>query len=71
MLEELHVYVLFSDKIAQHYTGSCRDLANRLYRHNAGESKSTKHGVPWRLIHFETYQTRSEAIRRERYLKTG
>ncbi|MBI5762985.1 MAG: GIY-YIG nuclease family protein [Planctomycetes bacterium] len=66
-----HVYVLLSEKTGRHYTGSCEDLDDRLRRHNAGESKATRHGVPWKLIHSETFQTRSEAMVRERFLKTG
>ena len=40
-------------------------------RHNAGESKATKHGVPWILTHTESFGTRSEAAKRERYYKSG
>ena len=47
------------------------DLDNRVREHNARESKSTRSGVPWTLVHFETFDTRSEAVRRERYFKTG
>jgi putative endonuclease len=51
--------------------GSCEDLGERIRRHNAGESKATKHGVPWALVHSESFLTRSEAAQRERYYKTG
>jgi predicted GIY-YIG superfamily endonuclease len=29
------------------------------------------HGIPWSLIYMEEFATRSEAVRRERYFKTG
>jgi hypothetical protein len=33
--------------------------------------KATKHGVPWILIHSESFATRREAVQRELYYKTG
>jgi len=33
--------------------------------------KATKHGVPWILIHCESFATRREAVQRELYYKTG
>ena len=32
---------------------------------------ATKHGVPWILIHSESFATRREAVQRELYYKTG
>nr|AQQ74893.1 hypothetical protein [uncultured bacterium] len=65
------VYVLRSEKTGRFYTGSCEDLTKRVEQHNTGQNKSTRHGVPWILVHSESYATRSEAMQRERYLKTG
>ncbi len=66
-----YVYVLRSKKTGRRYVGSSADLSDRLRRHNAGESKATKHGVPWILIHKEEFETRSEAVCRERFFKIG
>jgi putative endonuclease len=38
--------------------------------HNQGLNESTKHAVPWRLIYYEACPAKSDAIRREKYLKT-
>jgi putative endonuclease len=65
------VYVLRSEKTDRRYVGSCEDVNVRLRRHNVGESKATKHGVPWILIHRESFPTRAEAVARELYYKTG
>jgi GIY-YIG catalytic domain len=46
--------VLRSQKTGRRYVGSCEDLTERLRRHNAGDSKATKHGVPWVLVHSES-----------------
>jgi len=68
-----YCYVLQSQKTERRYVGSCENLAERIRRHNAGDSKATKHGVPWVLLHSEseTFPTRSEAAQRERYYKSG
>jgi putative endonuclease len=65
------VYILRSAITGRLYTGSTADVQDRLRRHNAGESKATRHGIPWTLIRAETFATRAEAVRRERYYKTG
>ena len=66
-----YCYVLQSPKTGRRCVGSCENLAERIRRHNAGDSKATKHGVPWVLLHSETFPTRSEAAQRERYYKSG
>jgi putative endonuclease len=66
-----HVYVLRSAATGRRYVGSCEHVNERLRRHNAGQSKATRHGVPWQLIHSESFATRSEALRKERCFKTG
>ena len=65
------VYVLVSDKTNRRYVGSTQDVAARLVQHNLGQSKSTRHGAPWRLVYQEAFATRAEATQRERYFKTG
>ena len=66
-----YVYVLRSETTRHRYVGSCADVDERVRRHNAGHSKSTRHGVPWMLIHSEGFSTRAEAVRKERYYKSG
>jgi len=66
-----YVYVLRSQKTGRRYVRSCENLDDRLRRHNAGESKATKHGIPWTLLHSEGFLTRPEAVTKERYYKTG
>jgi putative endonuclease len=65
------VYVLRSVMTGRFYTGYTSDLSHRIEQHNHGITKSTKHEGPWELVHQEHFATRSEAMRRERYLKTG
>ena len=65
------VYVLRSEKTGRRYVGSCQHLDARFQRHNNGEVPATRHGLPWILVHNERFSTRGEAMRQERYFKTG
>ena len=56
------------------YKGQTSDLPKRMQEHNNpdGSFKSfTKNKGPWELIYSEEYSTRSEAMLREKFLKTG
>lgn len=37
--------------------------------HNNGEVRSTKSGVPWRVVYTEDYNKKSEAVKREIEIK--
>ncbi len=65
------VYVLENTATQKHYTGFTVDLVQRLGQHNSGITKSTKNRGKWELIYSEEFATRSEAMQRERYLKSG
>ena len=65
------VYVLRSMATGGLYTGFTSDLAYRIEQHNHGITTSTKGRGPWKLVYQEQYTTRAEAMRRERYLKSG
>ncbi|HPJ80494.1 MAG TPA: GIY-YIG nuclease family protein [Candidatus Portnoybacteria bacterium] len=67
---EYYTYIIKSRKNNKHYIGQTNNIKDRIKRHNNGESLSTKFGVPWTLIHFEKFKNRSEAVKRERYLKS-
>jgi len=64
-------YVLKSLKDGIRYIGSGKDANIRLKRHNKGDYKFTKGYRPWKLIYIENYNNRADAIRRERFLKSG
>lgn len=65
------VYVLQSLVNKRLYTGSAADVDIRLKQHNAGKSKYTKLTKPFILVYKEMYNSRSEAVRRELFLKSG
>jgi putative endonuclease len=64
-----YTYILKSKRIDRFYIGSCQNLDVRLTRHNAGMSRSTKAFVPWEIVYFEEHSTKSDAIKREYYIK--
>jgi len=66
-----YVYTLLSKKTNGWYIGSTRDLRKRILRHNSGKNKSTKHGLPWKLIYYEASLNKNDARAREKYLKSG
>ena len=66
-----YVYIIFSNKTGRFYTGSTNNLSNRLDEHNKGYNRSTKNGMPWKLIFYASFSTEKKAIEFEKYLKTG
>ncbi|HNT29609.1 MAG TPA: GIY-YIG nuclease family protein [bacterium] len=52
------------------YKGSCSDVQQRLIDHQNGRVKSTQHYLPFHLIGYECYYLKSDALRREKFLKT-
>jgi putative endonuclease len=67
-----YTYCLQSEKdIDKLYFGSTNDLKRRLKEHNYGHNFSTKKYLPWKLIYYEACLLKSDARRREKYLKTS
>ncbi|MBL7132312.1 MAG: GIY-YIG nuclease family protein [Candidatus Omnitrophica bacterium] len=65
-----YVYVLHSQKDYLLYVGSTKNIKSRVQRHNAGLVPATKFRRPLRLILYEAYIMKSDAVRRESYFKT-
>ncbi len=64
-----YVYILESKCDNSFYIGQTEDLEKRLDFHNQGLSKYTSRKIPWRIVYFEEYKMRTEALMRERFLK--
>jgi len=60
-----YTYILQSQKTEKYYIGSTENLEERMIRHNGGRSKATKSGIPWALMYYEEYDTKSHAYQRE------
>ena len=66
-----YVYIIQSKKDYHIYKGFTTDLKNRLREHNQGLVTYTKPWRPWRLIYYEAYLNKEDAIAREKYFKSG
>ena len=66
-----YVYLLMSKKNDGWYIGSTKDLQKRILSHNEGKNRSTKHGMPWKIIYCEVSLNQQDARAREKYLKSG
>jgi len=63
------VYILQSQKTNKYYIGQTSDINDRIKRHNDGRVKSTKNFRPWKLVHMEKLNDRSDACKRELEIK--
>ena len=65
------VYIIQSKKNGWTYTGHTNDIKRRLHDHNRGKMKSTRYHSPFKIIYTEEFSCRSEAMTREKFLKSG
>ena len=64
-----YVYALKSVNKNFLYIGSTSDLKDRFKEHNAGRVKSTKLYYPLKLVYYEAYVSKTDALIRENSLK--
>ena len=67
---DFYTYVLLSFRNDDIYIGSTENIEKRVHLHNNGKVKSTKGYRPWKLLECHKFNTRSEAVNHERFLKT-
>lgn len=63
-------YILKSEKTRSYYVGCCRDVLKRLQQHNSKKVRSTKFGVPWKLIYKESSDSFKKVRIREKEIKS-
>jgi putative endonuclease len=67
------VYVIHSATSGKLYTGISTSPRRRLVQHNGTSSglgaKATRAGRPWRLVHTEPMDSKSDALKREHAIK--
>jgi Predicted endonuclease containing a URI domain len=64
------VYILYSTSFNRYYVGYTNDLERRISEHNRKKGKFTDAGIPWILVHSELYNTKKEAMEREKLIKS-
>ena len=65
-----YVYILQSNKDHRFYIGETSDVQARLAFHNSGNQRSTRHRIPFRVVLTEEYNSREDALRREKQIKS-
>ncbi|OGI26576.1 MAG: hypothetical protein A2359_03660 [Candidatus Moranbacteria bacterium RIFOXYB1_FULL_43_19] len=66
------VYVLKSSKNEKRYIGyTSKKALKRLGEHNRGCNKWTRYNKPFTMVHLEEFSEKSDAIKRENFLKSG
>ena len=66
-----YVYVLKSISRNYIYVGLTGNIKKRIYQHQSGKNKTTKPYRPFKVVLSEAFETRYEARKREKYLKSG
>ncbi|HMJ46300.1 MAG TPA: GIY-YIG nuclease family protein, partial [Ferruginibacter sp.] len=66
-----YAYVIKSVDHDFYYKGHCEDPEERLKQHNSGMTGSIRPYIPFILIYKEGFNTREEAVLRERYFKSS
>jgi putative endonuclease len=65
-----YVYVL-KGRDERLYIGRAGDLKQRIHNHKEGKTWTTKRMLPVKLVFYESFLSKEDSIRRERYLKTS
>ncbi len=65
-----NVYVIIN-KSGKLYIGQTNNIERRFLEHNEIGKGYTAKYRPWKLIYKEKFESRKEAMQREKYLKTG
>ena len=66
------VYLIVSklkNKKKYSYVGYTRDLKKRLNLHNSGKGAKFTRGKKWKLVYYEQYDSKSDAMKNEYELK--
>ena len=67
---KFYVYILRSLKDHRYYYGFTADLQTRLQFHNEGLVKSTKSRTPLCLHYHEEFESKTMALKREKFFKS-
>lgn len=66
-----YVYILLSQKDHKLYIGFSNNIKERIKKHFSGQVQSTKSRLPLKLIYYESFVSKTDALREELFLKSG
>ncbi|WP_344852648.1 GIY-YIG nuclease family protein [Pedobacter jeongneungensis] len=64
-----YTYILYSKIRDRYYIGSTINLTERLKKHNTNHAGFTGHTGDWCIFWFQVFETKRDAILRERQIK--
>jgi putative endonuclease len=71
-MEIFKIYILYSVSSEKTYVGYTNDMERRLWEHNNHPQKSfTSRYRPWIVIYTEEFESKKEAMTREKWFKSG
>ncbi len=68
---EYCVYILWSYSAKKSYVGFTSCVIERMKSHNELGRNWTASYRPWILVHIEFFETKQQAMQREKYFKSG
>ena len=71
MITMYYTYALLSEKDKDFYIGFTKDLRSRIEQHLRGSVSSAADRRPMKLIYYEARLNKHDAIKREKYFKSG
>jgi len=63
------VYIIYSPKLDKYYIGFTADIKDRLDKHNRKSKGFSNLGRPWQLVYSKCFDTKHDAMSREKQLK--
>ena len=66
-----YAYVIKSLNHDFYYKGHCENLEERMKQHNSGMTESIRPYIPFKLMYKEEFETREQAVIREKYFKSS
>ena len=64
-----HVYIIQSLVDHSYYIGYTKNLEKRILQHNLARSGYSAKKSPWKIAYVESFDNKSSALKRERFLK--
>ena len=65
-----YVYIIYSEMKDSYYIGYTSNLQGRLKKHNTGATRSTKKTNDWKVVYKEKINSKKDALKREREIKS-
>ncbi len=65
-----YLYILYSLKDNKFYIGFTSNLRKRVQEHQSSKVFATKGRKPLKLVYYEAYLNKKDALKREKYFKT-